>query len=250
MLSPAHAARPTRFVRFARWRQSWRLALRLARRDAWSHKGRSLLIVIMVAAPVLLVGTLATWFATTDISVRESLPARLGNAQAEITVAGGLGTVEQLPDGRDYSSGKVDASPFGSHQPGTEWTVEQLGALTGGRVVEASYPVMFLSGNGRLTRLTGLALPATELQTSGLARLVSGRWPSAPDEIAVTEAGKIRGLPTTGSVSVRGAKPATERAVRVVGVVSARDVTWQPVDLVTGNPDAVRADSPETSWSY
>jgi hypothetical protein len=33
-------------------------------------------------------------------------------------------------------------------------------------------------------------------------------------------------------------------------VVSARDVTWQPVDLVTGSPDAVRADSPETSWSY
>ena len=29
VLSPAHAARPTRFVRFARWRQSWRLALRL-----------------------------------------------------------------------------------------------------------------------------------------------------------------------------------------------------------------------------
>ena len=38
---------------------------------------------------------------------------------------------------------------------------------------------MFLSADGRLTRLAGLALPAAELPTSGLARLVSGRWPSA-----------------------------------------------------------------------
>ena len=72
MLSPAHAARPARFVLLARWRQTWRLALRLARRDARSHKGRSLLIMIMVVAPVLLVGTFATWFATTEVSVIES----------------------------------------------------------------------------------------------------------------------------------------------------------------------------------
>jgi putative ABC transport system permease protein len=210
------------------------------------------LIVIMVAAPVLLVGTLATWFAITDISVRDSLPVRLGNAQAEITVAagGGLGAVEQLADGRDYSSGEVDASPFGSHQPGTDWTAEQLGTLTGGRVMEASYPVMFLSTNGRLTRLTGLASSASQLPASGLARLVSGRWPSAPDEIAVTEAGQARGLPTTGSVTVRGATPATERAVRVVGVVWARDAEWRALDLVTGNPAAARADSPGSAWSY
>ena len=105
MLSPTHAARRARFVRLARWWQSWRLALRLARRDAWAHKGRSLLIVILVAAPVLLVGTLATWFATTEISVRESLPVRLGNAQAEISVVdGGRWAVEQLADGRDSLS--------------------------------------------------------------------------------------------------------------------------------------------------
>ena len=89
MLSPAHAARPARFVRLARWRQSWRLALRLARRDAWAHKGRSVLIMIMVAAPVLLVGTLATWVATTEVSVREALPHRLGHAQAQISVSTG-----------------------------------------------------------------------------------------------------------------------------------------------------------------
>ena len=206
MLSPAHAARQARFVRLSRWWQSWRLALRLARRDVWAHRGRSLLIVIMVAAPVLLVGTLATWFTTTDISVRESLPVRLGNAQAEIRVDdGGRWAVEQLANGRDYFSSEEAARPFGSHQPGTDWTADQLSALTGGRVVEAHYPLMFRSTDDRVTRLTGLALPAAELPTSGLATLVSGRWPAAPDEVAVTKAGVERGLPTTGSIAVRGA---------------------------------------------
>jgi putative ABC transport system permease protein len=250
MLSPAHAARPARFVRLSRWWQSWRLALRLARRDAWSHKARSLLIVIMVGAPVLLIGTFATWFPTGDISVRESLPVRLGNAQAEITVTDGLSKVEQLPNGRDHISGTEDARPFESHQPGTDWTVDQLSALTGGRVIEVGHPVMFLDSNGRLTRLIGLALPTTELPTSGLARLVSGRWPSTPDEVAVTETGHVRGLPTTGSVSVRGTTPNSERVVRVVGVASARDAMWRPLDLVTGDPTAARADSPDSEWSY
>ena len=250
MLSPAHAARPARFLRFARWRQSWRLALRLARRDAWTHKGRSLLIVVMVAAPVLLVGTSATWFATTEISVRESLPVRLGNAQAEITVANSFTAIQQLADGRAHSSWEQDAKPFGSHQPGTAWTVQQLDALTGGRVVERSYPVLFLSNNGRLTRLTGLALPTAELPTSGLARLVSGRWPSAADEIAVTGAGQSHGLPTTGSVTVLGGTPASERAVRVVGVVSARNVEWRALDLVTGKPAAAGAESPDSASNY
>jgi putative ABC transport system permease protein len=117
-------------------------------------------------------------------------------------------------------------------------------------VVEVSHPVMFLSANGRVTRLTGLALPATALPTSGLVRLVSGRWPSTPDEIAVTEVGQARGLPTTGSVSVRGRTPNSERVVRVVGVVSARDALWRPLDLVTGDPAAARADSPDSEWTY
>ena len=251
VLSPAHAARPARFVRLARWRQSWRLALRLARRDAWAHKGRSVLIMIMVLAPVLLVGTLATWFATTDISVRESLPVRLGNAQAQISVVdGGQWAVEQLANGRDYLSSEEAAQPFGSHQPSTDWTVEELSALTGGRVVEAGYPVMFLSADGRLTRLTGLALPAAELPSSGLATLVSGRWPASPDEVAVSKAGVARGLPTTGSVIVRGATATTERTVRVVGVAAARDPQWRALDLVTGNPAAARADSPDSNSGY
>ena len=40
--------------RYAAWRSSWAVALRMARRDVRRHKGRSALIVVMVAVPTLL----------------------------------------------------------------------------------------------------------------------------------------------------------------------------------------------------
>ena len=42
----------------------------------------------------------ATWWATSQTSVRESLPFSLGRAQAQIGTASGV--VSQLPDGRVY----------------------------------------------------------------------------------------------------------------------------------------------------
>ena len=38
--------------RLARWWGQWRIALRLARRDAWRAKGRSLLVLLLIAVPV------------------------------------------------------------------------------------------------------------------------------------------------------------------------------------------------------
>ncbi len=46
---PVHVPPPSRA---ARWWAGWRVALRLARRDAWRGKGRSLLVVLLVALPV------------------------------------------------------------------------------------------------------------------------------------------------------------------------------------------------------
>ena len=40
--------------RFARWLAGWRVAIRIARRDARRYKWRSALIVAMVGLPVLL----------------------------------------------------------------------------------------------------------------------------------------------------------------------------------------------------
>ena len=68
--SPQRAQHDDRAGRLARWRQSWVLALRLARRDILAHRGRSLLFVVLVAAPVLLIPGLAIAVSTDEVSTR------------------------------------------------------------------------------------------------------------------------------------------------------------------------------------
>ena len=64
-----------------RW-AGWRLALRLARREALRARGRSILVLVMIALPVLAVTAADIVLQTQDISGSESLDRRLGSAEA------------------------------------------------------------------------------------------------------------------------------------------------------------------------
>ena len=67
------------------WRAGWRVALRLARRDVRRHVGRSLLIVIMVAVPVLLLVGGNIVFSSQDLTAAERIPYAMGQTQAVAT---------------------------------------------------------------------------------------------------------------------------------------------------------------------
>ena len=134
---------------------------------------------------------------------------------------------------------------FGDHQPGEEWTTDQLAALTGGTVFSVDYPTLVRTDGDRAARVPVLATDSTQLPDSGLALLVSGRWPAAEDEIAVTESGVAAGLPTGGSVTLRGRSEEADHPVVVVGVVTATDPERRPVFAVVD--DAVRAWNPQGS---
>ena len=62
---------PSTTSRFARWWSGWRVAIRVARRDARRYKWRSALIVAMVGLPVLVLTSGITLMATNDISMAE-----------------------------------------------------------------------------------------------------------------------------------------------------------------------------------
>ena len=94
---------PSATGRFARWLAGWRVAIRIARRDARRYKWRSALIVAMVGLPVLLLTSGITLMATNDISMAESVPRVMGSAQARIYI-GGPGRQVQSPDGQFNSS--------------------------------------------------------------------------------------------------------------------------------------------------
>ncbi len=70
--SPPRTHEPSRF---AAWRSSWAVALRMARRDVRRHQGRSALIVVMVAVPTMLLSLVVTLAATSDISGAEKIPS-------------------------------------------------------------------------------------------------------------------------------------------------------------------------------
>lgn len=58
------------------WFHSWRAAIRIARRDAWRSKGRSALVLAMIALPILGVSGLDLTIRSSELSPRSGRTAR------------------------------------------------------------------------------------------------------------------------------------------------------------------------------
>jgi putative ABC transport system permease protein len=86
------------------WLSGWRLALRLARRDALRSRGRSVLVMGMIALPVLAVTAADVVLQTSEVSGVESLDRRLGTADASVTFQPGVTRVLQSFDPDDAST--------------------------------------------------------------------------------------------------------------------------------------------------
>ena len=111
------------------WIARWRLALRIARRDARRHKGRTLLVVLMVGLPVLVITAGDTLFRTEDVDAGEQLSVRLGDA--DVVLSGE--SREEIA--ADPATGVVYAKAAAADPP---WTRDEVTGLLpdGSRVVE------------------------------------------------------------------------------------------------------------------
>ncbi|WP_341350996.1 hypothetical protein [Nocardioides convexus] len=69
-------------------RGGWRVALRLARREAVRRKGQTLLMLLLIALPVLAVTAAAIVWRTQDVSSVESIQRRMGAAAAVVEDSG------------------------------------------------------------------------------------------------------------------------------------------------------------------
>ncbi|MFD0470595.1 FtsX-like permease family protein [Nonomuraea thailandensis] len=189
---------------------AFRAALRISRRDALRAKGRTALVIIMIGLPVLAITALLTLSETTDLTVREELPSRLGSV-ADAAVHAHMTTlpIQQDPAGR---FGNQDPNKPG---PPARWTAAEVSRLIGGRVI----PFYDYTTDARLPdgfdRVDLLELDLREPLSTGMRTLAEGRLPASPEEIAVTPALLDRG------VTVGGTLPLTKRGQpkRVVGVV-------------------------------
>ncbi|GGL38089.1 ABC transporter permease [Phycicoccus endophyticus] len=239
--------------RFAQWRSSWTLALRMARRDVRRHRGRSALVVVMVLLPTLLLSTVVTLAYTAQVSGAEKIPAAMGTGQALLEGPDPFRT-SQLPDPTDGTLGtdRTAKTIAGfDRQASTFANADAVARLVGADVAPLQrYGVRFTVDQRRVT-LNGLALDGARGLGDKL-RLTSGRWPApppadpnAPAEALATPVGLAKGLPEQGTVQV--SVDGTERTLSIVGVAEAHD-TWATPGVVTAGPVGTTAAYADGGW--
>ena len=197
---------------------SWRLPLRIARRDALRHRGRSILVLVMIALPVLAVTTADVLMQTSDVSGVESIDRRMGTAEALVTTSLGSGRVVQTPD----PEGSFFFGDEGGELPMP--TADQVSAALGGaRLVERREgEARVRTDNGAVTAgLTevDLADPLAE----GLFDLRSGRLPRDPGEVVVNEALADKGYGVGETLDRPGAGQVDPIVVGVAESTTTRD---------------------------
>ena len=234
------APRPHEPSRYAAWRSSWAVALRMARRDVRRHQGRSALVVVMVAVPTLLLSTVVTIAATSDVAGTELIGPTMGNGQACVEGA--------FPD-PDRPVRRPEQAPLGfravSRHGGfpdtTRMASPYANADAVSRVVGA--PVVPMSsllslappiGQRRLSHRRGRSSTDARASATSCASM-SGRWPQGTGQALVTP---LRHRPVAFPTE-RFASPSpstgTDHVVDVVGVASAYG-SWGAPGLVVAEP--------------
>ncbi|MFE1343907.1 ABC transporter permease [Streptomyces sp. NPDC058757] len=214
------------------WFHSWRAAVRIARRDAWRAKGRSSLVLAMIALPILGVSAADLTIRSSELSVSEQLERSIGAADAAFRDPGFGVPVFQTPNGDNvYPAEQEDgvAWPTGSADPtkaipaGARWITDTQGAA-------------------KLTTVHGLLqtdvreLKADDPIARGITTLLDGHYPRKADEVIATSAFlEQSGLSIGSTVSARN----FDRPYRIVGSYELPDSLKSP--QITALPGAFLA---------
>ncbi|WP_229401138.1 FtsX-like permease family protein [Micromonospora okii] len=219
--------------------RSWRAALRIARREARRARGRTALVLAMIALPVLGLTFVAVSYDMADLTRAEQMERRLGTADAELRWQA-EGPLAQdawgdsvhsrdgvVPRNRPVTAGELTALlPAGARLGQVRWWVE----------FEAR------AGNRRET-IDGRVLDLADPVLRGQGRLLAGRPPSGPAEVALNRAA-LRLLHLRLGDRVPMADGSADP--RVVGVVEFADSLRPAVALSpVGRPPAETRDA---SW--
>lgn len=221
---------------------SWRAALRIARREARRARGRTALVLAMIALPVLALSFVAVTYDMADLTRVEQFDQRLGAADVELRWLA-ENPLQQDPWGE--SSWAREGELVARERPASQAEVEAL-LPPGSRASRVSWWVPFEVRIGeRTTTLDGRALDLTDPLPRSTVRLRSGRVPTATDEVAVSErAARQLGVRVGGTVAAAdGSRP-----WRVVGVVEFPDQLGEVVALTRGGLARISRGGQDDSW--
>ncbi|MFE6056838.1 FtsX-like permease family protein [Kitasatospora sp. NPDC056446] len=246
---------------------AWRVALRIARRDALRAKGRSALIVAMVALPVLGVTGADVVHRSGQLSPAERVERVVGGADALVAALNPGHTVEQAPiaeDGAFVLESRPDQQLTAEQQKGASTDPAALVAslLPPGSVLTPAVtgPETGASSPEGLVRTLTTEADLADPVWRGRIDLVEGRAPKAPHEIAATRAFLDHaGLKVGGTTTIPGLEQTPFTVTGVVehpGELGRVELVARPGELLDpmaaaaapGQSAAERASGRRSAW--
>ena len=212
----------------------WAAALRAARHDVRAARGRTALVLALVVLPVSAVVAGETLARTSDVSVEESLPQRIGAADALVRDDGISGPVQQDP--------LLETTSYaGDHTAAGRTTDEVLAQLPpGSRLLPLATGAGAVRIPGGLLDLQTREIDLRDPLARGLFPLASGRLPQQPGEVVVShrlvrrELGPGAQLPLDGTLHP------------VVGTVDLQGSELGDAAVAVGLPGSLGAGAPST----
>ncbi|MET4925529.1 ABC transporter permease [Streptomyces sp. PSRA5] len=185
------------------WYHSWRAAIRIARRDAWRFKGRSFLVLAMLALPIIGVSAADLTIHSAELSTAQTLDRELGSADARVQDPrlGGV-PVMQNPKGDNYQPVKTyDADEV---WPEGETDLASTVPANAKSLVDSEGMAKLKTTHGLLSTSVR-ELKAADPMAEGIMVLDRGRFPQKPEEVAATtEFLESSGLYVGSKLTARG----------------------------------------------
>ncbi|GAA1146098.1 hypothetical protein GCM10009664_12780 [Kitasatospora gansuensis] len=176
---------------------AWRAALRIARRDALRAKGRSALIIAMIALPVVGVTGADIVARSTQLSPQERGTRLMGTADAYVSTGTQPGW--RLVQGAEPTSRNVSVLSQNGPKPTPTPEEQARSAQPLQRLLEQALPAdakllpVEATTGYHLTSTTygqgqvqTWGMDLTDPLTAGITTLRQGSWPAAPFEVAAT----------------------------------------------------------------
>ncbi len=221
--------------RLARWASSWRVSLRMARRDVRRYRGRSILVLVMVTLPIALIVAGLTWAASGNMSAKARIPYTMGSGAAVLYGPADYQRTQGLDGQADYGWGEDQpgaATPIPGYSLDASLTdrARAIGQLVKGTVIPVTTGD-FRWTDGEVNR-RGYALFTADPGALGPKfELRSGRWPTNNSEVVVTPQGLADGMPADGTVSIRVTLSEGGEATRTLAIVGQANAYYSSLGM-------------------
>lgn len=202
----------------------WRIALRLARREALRRKGQTALMLVLICLPVLAVTAAAIVWRTQDVSGAEGVDRRMGSAAAVLEPTYTTRVTQPVDPAIEFS---WEGDPRETPQSAAEIRAALAEKRSMVRIVRSDAGFETDRGIGDMSTLeVDLADPLAD----GLLDPVRGKYPPGPGEVVVNQALADRG-PGVGDTLVVRPRPgdARQSALKVVGIAESTAFTGYPL---------------------